>query len=293
MNGDDQLSHWRQKIDEIDQAIHHLISERGEIVAHIGALKRQASQDDRALPTLPIRAGREAQMLRNLLKQHRGSFPEASLIAIWHELIAGYTQVQSGFKVVVTSPSDSHNSYDLARDRFGSITPLHLVPTPQAALLSLSQAEADLAVIPLHHRSYQAESAEWWQSLIENPEAKIIMALPFLARPMPLSEAHALTQAPLTFVVANAKPEPSGDDHTLVAWRNHSSSYQLPPSLAKLQAEILNKGKGWNLYRMPHQFCSHHEELQALLSAHSDGVPLAQQGEFALLGAYAQNWQNN
>ena len=114
---EDRLKSLRQEIDEIDDKLHDLIMARMDTVAKVGKAKNADNQDI-------LRPAREAMILRRLIERHKGPFPKAGLIHIWRELVSGSIAVQGEFKVAVYVPEGSHGWVDLARDEYGSATPL-------------------------------------------------------------------------------------------------------------------------------------------------------------------------
>ena len=75
------LSELRRQIDEIDTALHDLIMRRTEVVQKIAAVKGSNG----GAFHLP---GREAEVMRRLVRRHQGAFPKAALVRIWRELIS-------------------------------------------------------------------------------------------------------------------------------------------------------------------------------------------------------------
>ncbi len=66
---DTELAAFRRQIDEIDDKIIDLLIERTGIVGRVGELKRKAAPG-----RCPIRPGREAEMLRRIMKNSKTPF---------------------------------------------------------------------------------------------------------------------------------------------------------------------------------------------------------------------------
>ena len=88
------LTDLRKEIDRIDEAMHQLLIERSEIIDRLIAVKR--SQDS---VTSAFRPAREAEMMRRLVKRHKGILPLDTVESIWRVIISTFTFVQAPFSV--------------------------------------------------------------------------------------------------------------------------------------------------------------------------------------------------
>src|ERR1700720_4772180 len=111
------LAELRHRLDEIDDKVHDLLIERAEIISMVAASKR----DGRPAAFQPAR---EAEIIRRLVGRHRGDFPVATLVRMWREMLAATVRLQSPFAVAVFAPADRPSFWDLARDHYGSNTPM-------------------------------------------------------------------------------------------------------------------------------------------------------------------------
>ncbi|WP_119678921.1 chorismate mutase [Indioceanicola profundi] len=195
----EKLDDLRSEIDKIDDALHDLLMRRTEIVLEIGAAKQ---------PGRPyFRPGREAEILRRLAARHEGAFPVGALMRMWREMMAALTRVQGAFAVAVCAPEDQRSIYwDIARDHYGSTTPMIAANTPMAAMRCVSDGTAAIAVVPW---PVEEEADPWWRYLFStDPKTpRIIARLPFVARGWEDGDALALAAVPM---------EQTGDDRTLL-----------------------------------------------------------------------------
>jgi chorismate mutase-like protein len=192
------LAALRRRIDEVDDGLQDLLIRRTELVAEVGRLKEQDGSQ-------AFRPGREAQVLRRLVGRHRGRFPKAVLVRLWREIMSSAVAVQDEFSVAVCD-----GCWDLARDHFGSQTPLLALPSAEEAMLAVVDGRAALGVLPL---AGDDAPDPWWLKLgiASEPRPMVVARLPFGA---PGNAAGAYTDA---CVVAAMAPEASGDDFTLIA----------------------------------------------------------------------------
>jgi chorismate mutase len=191
----------RRQIDEIDEAIHDLIMQRAGVVQDVAVAKNG--------DPLAMRPGREATILRRLADRHGGGFPLPELTRIWRELIAGCTRMQAPFAVAVHAPATQNELWDLARDHYGSHTPMTPVAGPIQAIRAVHDGSAAVAVVPW---PVESDGDPWWQVLVsDDPRTpRIVGSLPFI-----VTERHR--DEPMALAVAQIDPEPTGDDHALVA----------------------------------------------------------------------------
>jgi len=195
------LDSLRRRIDEIDEALHDMIMQRAGVVQDIAAAKNG--------DPLAMRPGREATILRRLADRHGGGFPLPELTRIWRELIAGCTRMQAPFAVAVHAPATQNELWDLARDHYGSHTPMTPVAGPIQAIRAVHDGSAAVAVVPW---PVESDGDPWWQVLVsDDPRTpRIVGSLPFI-----VTERHR--DEPMALAVAQIDPEPTGDDHALVA----------------------------------------------------------------------------
>lgn len=197
----------RQQIDALDSKLHDLLMKRAELVVKIGEEKRRNKVQI-------IQPDREAVMVRRLLARHEGPLPKEAIVRIWRELVGAVSLLQTGLKVVVTVPDDHTGLifWDMAKDYFSSVLPMHKATNPLAALAQVREQEATFAVLPW---PADEQANPWWGYLLEETgdEGMRIMArLPLGDRTQnePNPEYRAL-------VVARLKYETSGLDRSFLA----------------------------------------------------------------------------
>ena len=167
------LDELRQRIDRIDDAIHDLLLERAEVVKQIGTAKGAGQP--------MLRPAREAMILRRLAARHRGELPVAILLRMWRELISGLTQLQGRFAVAVCAPEDRRGFWDVARDHFGSLTPMTVVNSPVAAVRAVAEGTAAVGVVPF---PAEDDADPWWRFINgdDDKTPHVVARLPFFGR---------------------------------------------------------------------------------------------------------------
>ena len=111
------LADLRREIDRIDEAMHRLLMERGDIIDRLIATKRTAESGS------AFRPAREADMMRRLVERHRGILPLDTAESIWRVIIATFTYVQAPFSVHADLSAGEAAMRDSARFHFGFTVP--------------------------------------------------------------------------------------------------------------------------------------------------------------------------
>lgn len=189
------LSALRAELDRIDNSIHDLLLQRASIVEWVARSGKPAA----------FRPGREAAILRRLVRRHSGSLPPVTLVRMWREMLAGTTSMQGGLSMAVCDPDPGAQLTQVAREHFGALTPVRAFGSAGQAFAELAKG-VSVAVLP-----YPSEEQSWWTALLhQEPRLYIIGRLPFW-KPRP--EGAPSVQA---IVVAAAAPDPSGEDRSFL-----------------------------------------------------------------------------
>jgi chorismate mutase len=167
------LAELRREIDRIDEAMHRLLMERGEIIDRLIATK-QTQETGSA-----FRPAREADMMRRLVERHKGILPLDTAESIWRVIISTFTYVQAPFSIHADLSAGDAAMRDSARFHFGFTVPF--VPHVGAAsvVASVSNSKGDLGLVPAFTT---AGAGAWWSALEFDSAPKIIARLPFIDR---------------------------------------------------------------------------------------------------------------
>jgi chorismate mutase len=207
INPDKQaLADARAQIDRLDSAMHDLLRERAEIIELIRKLKGKQN--------LHIRPGREAQMLRALTARPQGRLPEGLVVRIWREMISAFTLQEGAYKVGVYCPEKGGDLWDMARDHYGSFTPLIEMPSCAAAIKALREEKISVALLPPPTAN---EKDGWWPLLVgDNKNVLTVFAsVPF--DPLKAGRSNARRSLPQGVAIGKLYPELTGDDRSMLA----------------------------------------------------------------------------
>ena len=99
------IEDWRKKIDELDQKLVALLSERARAAVEIGKLKRDTS--------LPIyEPDRERVVFENVQAANRGPLPGRDLVRIYERIIDVMRNIQKEEIVTRPGPAEADTELD-------------------------------------------------------------------------------------------------------------------------------------------------------------------------------------
>lgn len=151
---ENRLAELRTEIDRIDDSIHDLLMERALVVEEVRAAKGAEG--------IKLRPGREAEVLRRLIARHTGPFPKGALIRIWREVMSAYLKLQGHLAMAVYMPEPGAAFWDLARDQYGSQTPMTPHASVRGVIGAVQNGDAAIGVLPVPMLS---DSDPWWRHL--------------------------------------------------------------------------------------------------------------------------------
>src|SRR5476649_1251933 len=185
------LDDLRKEIDRIDETMHQLLMERGEIIDRLIAVKKTQESGS------AFRPAREAEMMRRLVKRHKGILPLDTAESIWRVIISTFTYVQAPFSVHADLSAGDALMRDSARFHFGFTVPFVAHMGAAAMVAAVSTSKGDLGLVPAF--AVPAAGA-WWSALEFDAAPKIIARLPFVER------ADHPAALPV-FVISRAAPD--------------------------------------------------------------------------------------
>jgi chorismate mutase/prephenate dehydratase len=197
------LAELRRCLDEIDDKLHDLLIKRAEVVSVVAASKREGK-------LAAFQPGREAQIIRRLVDRHSGDFPVATLVRMWREMLAATVQLQSIFAVAVFAPIESQGFWDLARDHYGSHTPMSAYHSIGQVIRAVTEGRASVGVLPMPQ---EGETDPWWRHLLSKDEdaPRVIARLPFGGR------GNARTDGAGALAIGRGVQQETGQDRVLLA----------------------------------------------------------------------------
>jgi chorismate mutase len=192
------LDDLRAEIDRIDTEMHGLIQQRAALVEAIREVKARDS-------ITVIRPGREADILRTLFRRHDSAFPFAAIARIWREIIAGITRMEmTEYSVAVYLGNNDPGLWDLARNQFGSATPMTPFASTREVLGEVAGGRAAIGVLPLPR---EGDADPWWTNISVRDGIHVSYRLPFAS-----SGDSRIDSGQEALAIGRIVPESSGND---------------------------------------------------------------------------------
>lgn len=197
-----KLADVRREIDDIDTQLHDLIMRRAKIVEEV----RQLKHNDK----VKIRPAREAEIAYRLCARHRGNFPKRELMRMWREMIVATLRFEGPFSVAVKHDEAQPGLWDLARDQYGSFTPMQRHPTSRGVVDAVRRQDATVGILPWPAGD---DADPWWRYMLgESADTpKVIARLPFVPG------SNALGGEPDAVVISPVPQEKTGRDRSFIA----------------------------------------------------------------------------
>jgi chorismate mutase len=224
------LAELRREIDRIDEAMHRLLLERGEIIGRLIKAKRTTESGS------AFRPAREAEMMRRLVERHSGILPLDTAESIWRVIIATFTYVQAPFRVHADFSAGEPAMRDCARFHFGFTVPLAGHMGPAGVVAAITAAPGDLGLVPVQG---SAGGGVWWAALEADEAPKITARLPFIER-----QDHPAGLP----VFAIARPHPDAIVNDVEMWSIRVAGWGPRPAqaLASLAEAVVVPDRGFD-----------------------------------------------
>lgn len=220
------LEDLRSEIDQIDDALHDLLTQRAEVSRAIAKVKQAREPGSPGL-TPSFRPAREAAIVRRLLSRHHGDMPGRVLARIWREVISASLQAQTSFQLHVYAADNQPQLIDLAHAHFGSFTPVRVHTRPSLVVHACAEEPDSIGVVPLP--VVEEAGAAWWAQLAPAGEKG-----PHVAAKLPFVSTEGELAA---YAIAAIEQEPSGNDTTLLL-------LEIAPSVSRQKLRALLKRSG-------------------------------------------------
>ena len=188
MNWDD----WRLRINELDNQILQLLTQRAEAALRIGDLKRRQEA--------PIYVPeREAEILRRLAAANRGPLPAEAVAAIWREILSGCRALEARLTVAYLGPQATF-THQAARERFGASTDYRAARSIGEVFEDVERARADFGVVPVENSTEGAVNVTLDRLTISDVviagELRLEIAQQLLSRTVDLGEIKRVLSHP-------------------------------------------------------------------------------------------------
>jgi len=158
------LKNLRTQIDKLDLHILKLVNERAHLASEIGRIKSESSGEI-------FSPAREEEVVHNVLQNNKGPLDDATIRAIYREIMSGARAIQRVIKIACLGPEFSY-SHLAAVERFGQAVEFTLVGSIPAVFEEVNRGHCDFGVVPLEN-STDGRVADTLDMFMRLPQLKI------------------------------------------------------------------------------------------------------------------------
>lgn len=217
-----ELEQFRSQIDALDNQIIQLLKDRLHVVGQVADYKRSHFPHQ-----FPIRAGREATMVRRIAEVFKGTdFAPAAAAQLWRLIIGTSTALEEALTISVYAPENDRDLFWLAREYFGPASTITKQPHINRVIGDVMDGKSAVGVVPTLSTN---SSDSWWSHMIHpsTDAPRIFAHLPFFyTQENPKHFPSGLAFSRIT-------PEDSGDDVSIYVMEveNDVSQHRLQTAL--------------------------------------------------------------
>jgi chorismate mutase/prephenate dehydratase len=143
MKDQNSLESLRGQIDALDTRIVQLLNDRAKVAQQIGEIKRRTNAK-------VYHPDRESQIYKRIISENKGPLPNASLTAIYRELMASSRALERPFRVSYLGPLGTF-SYVAARKNFGPAVDYIAQRSIEGVFREVSMNRADYGIVPVEN----------------------------------------------------------------------------------------------------------------------------------------------
>jgi prephenate dehydratase/chorismate mutase len=199
-----ELARLRRAIDAVDREILARLNERAALVKEVGALKRRGEA--------PVYvASRERDLVDALTRANPGPFPDAGLRHVFREIISATRSLEDVVRVAFVGPPGAVGHQAAVR-QFGALIEVVPARSLEEVFALTGRGKAHYGIVP-------AEDALEGDAAHANALAASDLAI---CGELLLEAEEERGEAGRFFVVGRERPEPSGDDLTVLVFSARS-----------------------------------------------------------------------
>ncbi|MCG8464922.1 MAG: prephenate dehydratase [Xanthomonadales bacterium] len=139
------LNQLRQQIDQLDQQIQQLISDRARIALAVGEAKGPQQQ-----PVDYYRPEREAQVLRAVMERNAGPLSDTEMVRLFREIMASCLAQQEPLRIAYLGPEGTFTQQAVIQ-HFGHAVRAVAQASMDEVFSQVQACEADFGVVPVEN----------------------------------------------------------------------------------------------------------------------------------------------
>ncbi len=233
-----ELLKYRSQIDQIDNKIINLLSDRMKIVSKVG--KHKENVQDKCF----IRSNREADMIKDLVCKADKSIPKSVIVTIWRKVITSANVLEQDIAIGVHNPQKLLSYHHLIKEYYGDFMPITDYSSSNNVISEIEKNNLQLGIFSLPTNDCKNDDLDhWWINIANNQsDLKVFTKIPFIE----YEEDENMIKDDL-LVVAIKDAEKSQSDKTLltIELNSETSSHSLQKIFAEnnLEAKIIKSTK--------------------------------------------------
>ncbi len=142
---DGKLADIRRRIDQLDQQIQKLISERATLATGV-----REAKGDLGSGSAYYRPDREAQVLRRVIERNAGPLSDSVMLRLFREIMSACLAQQEPMRIAYLGPEGTFTQQAVYR-QFGHSVNAIAQPSIEDVFLSVQGGEADFGVVPVEN----------------------------------------------------------------------------------------------------------------------------------------------
>lgn len=233
------LNQCRSEINTIDEQILDMLSKRMNVVKKVREIKQSHAE------SFFIKSGREADMIKELLKKADPLLPASMIISIWRKIITSSNMLEQSLKIALHNPHKLAEYNYLVREYYSDFVPIISHDSINNIVSEIEKNTAQIAVFALPQENENSGNEEWWINLAHDKLGlKVFARIPFLQ----YKTVQKQSENPVSLVALAIKEvEKSYEDNSLfcIELDQSISRTQLQNTLqeCKIDATILKSSK--------------------------------------------------
>lgn len=143
--GTSHLGQLREQIDQLDQTIQDMISQRARLALEVGAVKGPQRQ-----PVDYYRPEREAQVLRAVIERNQGPLSDQEMVRLFREIMASCLAQQEPLRIAYLGPEGTFTQQAVLQ-HFGHAVRAVAQASMDEVFSQVQACEADFGVVPVEN----------------------------------------------------------------------------------------------------------------------------------------------
>src|SRR5574341_1502308 len=201
------LDDWRSRINDLDDKILQLLTQRAEAALQIGDLKRRQEVPSYA-------PEREAEIVRRLAALNPGPLSAEAIAAVWREILSGCRALECALTIACLGPQATF-THQAALHQFGAAATCRPARSIGEVFDDVERGRADFGVVPVENSTEGAVNVTLDRLTVSNAlicgELRLDIAQHLLSRAAELGEIKRVHSHPQALARSEEHHRPGVD----------------------------------------------------------------------------------